>query len=422
MALADYRRDMEGCSRCSSCKWVPYNQIKSYRFAHNCPSISKYNFHSYAGSGRMIAGLSLISGRTELTEAAAEIIFKCQLCGACDVACKVYRDDIDLTEVLLELREHCIEKGELILEHMMMIDALKQEDNTMGEPKSKRADWSEGLGIKDVNSENAKVLFHVGCRYSYDEDLRDTIRDMAKMLLSAGVDFGISGTEESCCGGRVYELGYRGEAKNFADDMLSRLKASGADTLVTPCADGYAAFKYLYPRMGVDLPAKIYHIAEYAKQLISEGRIRLKSQLPMTVTYHDPCHLGRMSEPFLGDWTGDKLSRPMISKRSGKKGVFDVPREIIKAIPGIRLSEMERIREYSWCCGAGGGVYEAFPDFAEWTAAERIEEAASTGAEALVTSCPWCIKVFKDAISESGYDIGLYEITELLLQSMSSGA
>ncbi len=111
MALADYQRDMEGCSRCSSCKWVPFNQIKSWRFAKNCPSICRYNFHAYSGSGRMIIGNSILSGRSELNDSVAEIIFKCQLCGACDTACKVYRDDIDLTEVLLELRAHCIESG-----------------------------------------------------------------------------------------------------------------------------------------------------------------------------------------------------------------------------------------------------------------------------------------------------------------------
>ena len=111
MALKDYERDMEGCSRCSSCKWVPFNQIKSWRFAKNCPSICKYNFHAYSGSGRMIIALSLLQGRSELNDEVAEIIFKCQMCGACDTACKVYRDDIDISEVLLELRAHCVEQG-----------------------------------------------------------------------------------------------------------------------------------------------------------------------------------------------------------------------------------------------------------------------------------------------------------------------
>ena len=371
MALSDYLRDVQGCSRCSSCKWVPFNQIKSRRFAKNCPSICRYNFQAYSGSGKMMIANSLLCGRSELNDTVTEIIYRCQLCGACDTACKVYRDDMDPTEVLLELRSCCIEQGQLIVEHMAMIDALKREDNVLGEPKAKRGEWAEGLAIKDINTEQCDVLFHAGCRYSYDTDLRETVRGQVRLLISAGVDVGIAGREESCCGGRAYELGYRGEAQNYAEDLLSRVKASGARTLVTGCADGYAHFRYLYPRMGVELPCEVMHITQYMESLVAEGKLRLREKLPLHVTYHDPCHLGRMSEPFTVDWKGDKLQRPMSLKRSGMKGVYDPPRNIISSIPGMVLTEMERIREYSWCCGAGGGVLEAFPDFAAWTAREN---------------------------------------------------
>ena len=417
MALSDYKRDMEGCSRCSSCKWVPFNQIKSWRFAKNCPSICRYNFHAYSGSGKMIIGNSILEGRSELNDAVTEIIFRCQLCGACDAACKVYRDDIDLTEVLLELRAHCIEEGQLLVEHMAVIDALKREDNVLGEPKAKRGEWADGLPLKDINTEQCEVIFHAGCRYCYDPDLRDTVRGQVQLLLAAGVDVGIAGAEESCCGGRAYELGYRGEAENYADDLLSRVKASGAEILVTGCADGYAHLRYLYPRMGKELPCEVLHITQYAERLIEQGKLRLSREVPLLVTYHDPCHLGRMSEPFMTDWKEDKLQRPMSLKRSGRKGVFDTPRNIIASIPGLELAEMERIREYAWCCGAGGGVLEAFPDFAAWTAAERLEEAAATGAEALVTACPWCERVFRDAAAESGMELPVYDLVDLALIS-----
>lgn len=414
MALSDYKRDMEGCSRCSSCKWVPYNQIKSWRFAKNCPSICRYNFHAYSGSGKMIIGNSILEGRSELSEAVAEIIYRCQLCGACDTACKVYRDDIDLTEVLLELRAYCVEQGELLVEHMALIDALKREDNVLGEPKARRGEWAQGLPLKDINSERCEVLFHAGCRYSYDPDLRDTARSAVQLLLSAGVEVGIAGAEESCCGGRAYELGYRGEAANYADDLVSRAKASGASTLVTPCADGYAHLRFLYPRMGKELPCEVLHITQYLERLVSSGRLRLKESIPLLFTYHDPCHLGRMGEPFLSDWKGDKLERPMSLKRAGRKGVYEEPRALIGALPGAGLTEMERIREYAWCCGAGGGVMEAFPDFATWTATERLEEALASGAEALATACPWCVRAFRDAASESGIDLPIYDLIDLV--------
>jgi len=417
MALQDYRRDIEGCSRCSSCKWVPYNQIKSWRFAKNCPSIYRHNFHTYSGSGRMVLGLSLMDGRAELDETVAEIIFKCQLCGACDSACKTYRDDIDISEVLLELRSYCVESGELIIEHMMVMDALKRDDNTLGEPKAKRGDWAQGLDVKDVNSGSCDVLFHAGCRYSYDADARASARGQVELLRAAGIDVGIAGKEESCCGGRAYELGYRGEAENYADDLVNRVRSSGARTLVTACADCYSHFQYLYPKMGKELPVEVLHVSQMTTRLINSGAIRLTERVPLSVTYHDPCHLGRKSEPFTGTWKGDKLDRPMNLKRSGRKGIYEAPREVIRAIPGMELREMERIREYAWCCGAGGGVLEAFPDFAEATTAERIEEALATGADALVTACPWCLRVFRDAVEDIGCDLSIYDLTDLALIS-----
>jgi heterodisulfide reductase subunit D len=417
MALVDYKNDMAGCSRCSSCKWIPFNQVKSWRFAKNCPSINRFNFQAYSGSGKMVMAHSLVAGRSELSEKMAEIVYSCQLCGSCDVSCKVYRDDIDLTEVLLEFRSHCVEQGQLLLEHLAMIDALKKEDNVLGEPKAKRGEWAEGLVVKDINKEQVEVLFHAGCRYSYDPDLRDIVRGAVKLMLSAGVDVGIAGAEESCCGGRAYELGYRGEAENYADDLLSRVKASGAKTLVTPCADGFAHLRYLYPRMGKELPCEVMHLTQYLERLISEGRLKPRKSVNLQVTYHDPCHLGRMGEPFTVDWKEDKLNRPIALKRAGRNGVYDTPRNLISAIPGMKLLEMERIREYAWCCGAGGGVLEASPDFAAWTARERIEEALATGAQALVTTCPWCLRVFKDAIDESGVQLQVCDLAELLVRS-----
>jgi Fe-S oxidoreductase len=420
MALADYKNDMEGCSRCSSCKWVPFNQVKSWRFAKSCPSIDRYNFQAYSGSGRMIMGLSMLEGRSELNDDVTDIIYRCQLCGACDASCKVYRDDIDLTEVLLELRAQCVESGQLVIEQMMMLDALKEHDNVLGEPKEKRGDWAEGLAVKDINTEKADVIFHAGCRFSYDADQKETVRGAVKLLLEAGADVGIAGAEESCCGGRAYELGYRGEAENFADDMISRVKASGATTLVTACSDCYAAFNFIYPRIGKEIPCEVMHISQYASRQLSCGKLQLTHEVPISVTYHDPCHLGRMSEPFLGSWTGNKLERPMSMKRTGRKGEFEAPRQLLRSIPGLRLKEMERIKEYSWCCGAGGGVLEAYPEYATWTAKERLDEALSTGADALATACPWCERLFRDTIEEFGIHLRVFDISDLVLMSMGA--
>jgi Fe-S oxidoreductase len=417
LALSDFRDDMMSCVRCSSCKWVPFNQIKSSRFAKNCPSICRHNFHSYSGSGRINMGLSLLEGRSELTETVSEVIYSCQMCGACDTHCKVYREVIDINDVLLEMRAKCVEDGELLIEHMAVMDALKRENNMLGEPKAQRGAWAEGLGLKDINKEKADVMFHAGCRFSYDSELWGAARGAVRLLQAAGLDVGAAGSEESCCGGRAFELGYRGEARNFFEDMLARVRSSGASMLVTPCADGYAAFNYLYPMSGIELPVEVLHVTQVLDRMVSGGRLRPKKALDRKVTWHDPCHLGRMGEPFLGGWTGDKRDRLRYQSRTGRRGEYEAPRRLLSSIPGIELAEMERIKQYSWCCGAGGGVIDAFPEYANWTASERLEEAASTGAEALVTSCPWCERMFMDAVEETGAEMRIMDLNELLTEA-----
>jgi Fe-S oxidoreductase len=139
----------------------------------------------------------------------------------------------------------------------------------------------------------------------------------------------------------------------------------------------------------------------------------------ISVTYHDPCRLGRLGEPWV-HWEGKKIpgdkfvfDPPKVYRR-GTYGVYEPPRDVLKSIPGIKLTEMTRIKEYAWCCGAGGGVIESNPGFATWTARERIDEAVSTGAEAIVTACPWCEKNFNEALKESGSGIKVFDIVELV--------
>jgi len=312
-----------------------------------------------------------------------------------------------------------VEQGYVLPEHLDMIESMKREDNTMYMKKADRGKWADGLDLTDINQARAEVLFHAGCRYSYDEDLRSIVRGQAMLLKNAGVDIGIAGNDEACCGGRAFEIGYQGEMKNYAEDMASRVKASGAHTLVTPCSDCYYTFKYLYPKNGLDLGVKVLHTTEYVDQLIKSAQMRPTVKVPLTVTYHDPCHLGRRGEIYKSGWYGtNKLERPIRFKQTGKMGIFDPPRDIIKAIPGVAFKEMERIREYSWCCGAGGGVLESEPDFAAWTAKERLEEARATGAQALITACPWCERVFKDALAETGdTSFKVMDVMELVMIS-----
>jgi len=382
------------------------------------------NFHAYSAGGRMIAALALLDGRIDYTDKLVEIVYQCQMDGACDVSCKVNRD-MDPLEVMLELRAKCVEEGQVLPAHMVMIESLRSNDNVLGEPKAERGKWAEGLDVKDIAKEKTEVLYFAGCRYSFDRDLQKIARDAISLLKTAGVHVGISGKEEACCGGRAFEIGYRGELIKYAEHNIETWNAAGVRTVVTPCSDCYGTFKFHYPRIGKEMNFEILHITEYLDRLIKEGRLKPIKKVPLKVTYHDPCHLGRLSEPYI-PWEGveKKVLGQVIVKdppreyRRGTSGIYEPPRDILRSIPGIELLEMERIKEYAWCCGAGGGVKEAYPEFALCTADERIEEAKATGAEALVTACPWCERNFRDALERSGAKIKLYDTVELLLEAI----
>jgi Fe-S oxidoreductase len=145
----------------------------------------------------------------------------------------------------------------------------------------------------------------------------------------------------------------------------------------------------------------------------------MKKKVNISVTYHDPCYLGRLGEPWI-HWEGKKVPGdrfvfdPPKEYRRGTKGVYEPPRDVIRSIPGANLMEMFRIKEYAWCCGAGGGVIDSNPEFARWTAQKRIDEAVSSGAEAIVTACPWCEKNFKETMRENVSSLKMYDIVELV--------
>lgn len=423
MALKDYEKDMMRCPRCSECKWIPLAQIKSARFAHVCPSIERYHFHSYSGGGKLIMGLSMLHGRADYTDESLDILHRCQMCGACDISCKCNKD-MEPLAVIQELRKKAVEDGQLNPVHMMVVEGLKKEDNMMLAKKADRGKWAEGLALKNISREKADIYFHAGCRYSFDDAMWPVARAAAELLRKADLDVAIAGEEENCCGGRVYEMGYEGELVKYAEHTREMLQNAGVKTVVTPCAECYYAFKVIYPKVAKDLDVEVLHISECLHRLVEQGKLELTEQVPMTVTYQDPCHLGRLGEPFV-PWHGKEIKvfnqmyvyDPPKPWRKGTHGVYNEPRELLKSILGLNLVEMERTREYAWCCGAGGGVIDAYPDFAEWTAMERIEEAKSTGAEAMVTACPWCRRNFDDAAGEDGGRIPVFDIVELVARA-----
>ena len=417
MGLEQYKGDMGMCCRCSCCKFIPMQQVQGHQFSTVCPSISRFDFHAYSGGGRLNIGSAMLDGSLNYTQKLLHIIYNCQMCGACGVSCN-YAMDMEVQEPLNQIRIRCVQDGKTDPALEKVIKGLRKQ-GSMIPAKGRRGAWAAGLKLKNISRDKVDVLFHVGCLTSYDKDMHKLARATARILKKAGVNFGIAGDNETCCGGRAYQMGYEKDFLRQAKKNMAMIRKSGVRTVVTACADGYQAFKVLYDKFGLKKDLEVLHISEYIDRLIKGGKIKLRKKVDLAVTYHDPCRLGRMGEPWI-HWKGKKIPGdrfvfdPPKEYRRGSNGVYDPPRDVLGSITGLKLTEMTRIKEYAWCCGAGGGVSDSNPDFARWTARERIEEAVSTGAEAIVTACPWCEKTFNEAIHESGSNLKVYDIVELV--------
>ncbi|MFW9978179.1 MAG: (Fe-S)-binding protein [Candidatus Thorarchaeota archaeon] len=422
MTLGDFEDMMDSCVRCSKCKFIPQIQIKSKRFSHICPSIEYFNFHAYSGGGRMIMANALQKERIEFTPEMLDVLYSCTNCGGCEISCKwVY--DLEPNEVIHELRVKAVESGYGPLpKHKKYIDLVERSQNPYGEPREKRPAWLE----EDIRlDEDSSTIFFVGCTAAYRRE--EIAKSTARILNAGDESFRILGTDEVCCGSPIYRVGDREKAIELMRSNVEFFESQGIKKIITSCSGCFNMLQTEYPRY-VDHSFEVIHISQLMESMLADGRLKPRNEVPMKVTYHDPCHLGRMSEPY-EPYEGEKIEilsqvymwDPPKPERRGANGVYDAPRNILKQIPGVELVEMERIREYSYCCGAGGGVKSAFPEFALWTAGERVQEAESTGAKGLVSVCPFCSTNLRDSIKHRQSEMEYFDLTEIVLMSLEEG-
>jgi Fe-S oxidoreductase len=304
-----------------------------------------------------------------------------------------------------------------------VINNMRTKGSMVSGLKEKRGDWAAGLEVKNGIKEKTRVLYHAGCRVCSDQHLWKAAIDAIMLFQKGGVDIGILGEHELCCGSRAYQMGYKEDFLKQAQKTVALIQKTGASILVTGCADCYYAFKVLYDKFGLKNKLEVLHITEYLDRLLKEGKLKPARRVDVKVTYHDPCHLGRLGEPYV-HWKGKpvpgniRIFDPPKEFRRGTYGVYEAPRNVLKSIPGLKLVEMTRIKEYAWCCGGGGGVAESNPEFARWTARERIAEADSTQAEVLATACAGCEQIVTAAIQESGSHLQVFDVVELLKKAI----
>ncbi|MCX5824400.1 MAG: (Fe-S)-binding protein [Deltaproteobacteria bacterium] len=324
-----------------------------------------------------------------LTEIESEEIWRCTTCGKCPQRCP---RDVKQIESGVSLRRIATEYGVFpasVRPIRTVSGSLVGEGNPLNEERKKRADWAEGLFVKPF-TEGMEILYFPDCYCSYDPRLKKVARATANILNKAGVDFGILGAKESCCGESIRKTGDEDVFKRLAKENIKTFIDNGVKKILVSSPHCYHTFKNEYPEFMVNF--EVVHISQYLLALINEGRLKLNKEYEKKVTWHDPCYLGRHN------------------------GIYDEPREVLKRVPGLELIEMPESREDSFCCGGGGGRIWMETPKGERFSDLRIEQAINGGAGVLATACPYCITNFEDSRlnRENSEAIEIKEITEII--------
>jgi Fe-S oxidoreductase len=411
--------DMSKCIKCKGCYWVEHTYMPGVKFTTRCPSGTWNDFDSYEAPGKMRIGHALAEGKIQWSPKLLEIVYADPLCGACDVACK-RNLDLEIGLSLEALRIKAVEDGVGPMPaHKKVAENIATKHNQFGAPHENRKKWI----TSDVKvAEKADVLYFVGCAASYTNP--EIAQSTAKIFNATNTPFMLM-ADEWCCGNTIYSVGMWDEAKKLAERNIAAVKASGAKVVVLSCAEGYRMWKVDYPKMlGIataDLGFEVKHLVEFADEQLKKGTLKLSKPVDMRVTYHDSCSISRLSDawtPYTGTrgWMG--MVEPRLKRRRGTQGLYAQPRNLLNAIPGLNLVELIRIRENSFCCGAGRGTKEAYPDLATFSAQHRMEEVTEVGAEALISACPFCKMNFANAAKQSGNNVKVMDIAEVISASI----
>jgi Fe-S oxidoreductase len=406
---------MKSCNSCGQCRFILGPKMKGAEYTEICPIYSRYKFDSYSGQGLINVAEELMNGELAYDNEMIAYIYTCLTCGACDINCKSVRD-MEVLDTILALRAKCVEDGQGPLPvHKETAENVRKSHNVFGLPHNRRFDWlPDGAAL----SEESDTVYFAGCSasYKYPEIAGNTV----KILNAAGIAFSILKPDEFCCGALLWRTGQMADAVQLVEKNIETFKKRGIKKLIVSCGECYGTFRGLYPRIKSP-DFQVLHISQVVQETLEAGKLPINKKLNMKVTYHDPCLLGRLSElytPWEGEIKAFGYHDPPKTWRRGTHGEYDAPRNVILSLPGTELVEMVRNEENGFCCGGGGGVPAAMPEFASWTGLERLGEAESTGAEAIVSCCPWCQASFTDAIERSKSSMHYYDLTELVSMTL----
>ena len=330
------------------------------------------------------------------TAVTADEIWACTTCRACMEACPVFIEHIDK---IVELRrERVLMESDFPNELQQTFRGMENNFTPWGIGFSNRADWAEGLNIKNVTEDkDIEILWFVGCAGSYDDRVKKVSLAFAKIMKTAGVNFGILGTEEKCCGETARRLGNEYLAQTLMEMNVEMFNELGIKKIVTFCPHFYNTFKNEYPQFNGNY--EVFHYTEFIADLIKQGKIKLKSANGKSITYHDSCYLGRFND------------------------IYEQPRFIMKQINPKGVVEIKDVKKQkSFCCGAGGGRFWLEETLGKRINHLRTDQIVNTGAQIVASACPYCLTMFSDGIKDKEIENKLtaMDIAELVEKALVS--
>ncbi len=328
-----------------------------------------------------------------LTEIDGEDIWRCTTCGRCPDRCPRGVKQIDVGVSLRRVASEYEVFPASVKSARSARASIISEGNPLQGVREKRADWAKDLPVKPFE-EGMELLYFVGCYLSYDPRMKKVAVATAELLNKAGINFGILGTQENCCGESIRKTGSEEVFKRLAKDNIKAFIDNGVKKILVSSPHCYHTFKNEYPEFMVDF--EIVHISQFLLELIETGKLELGNAYAKKVTYHDPCYLGRHNQ------------------------IYNEPRKVLNSVPGLELVEMPDTGKNSLCCGGGGGriwmdtpLQERFSDL-------RLKQAKANEADVLVTACPYCVTNFEESRLNLEYDdiLEVKDITEIVREAI----
>ncbi|KJS82162.1 MAG: hypothetical protein JM58_15665 [Peptococcaceae bacterium BICA1-8] len=385
------RMDLDACTRCGRCQTncPAYNSQKPLNpkeLTQNLKSIMyKEELSNLPSSAQFAEVAATVKAKGLNNEISEDVIWSCTTCLACQEGCPV---NVEHIQKIVDIRRYnVLTEGDFPGELQSTFRNIETNGNPWGISWSSRENWAKETNIPIGKSlEENTILYWPGCFGAYDERIKKVSQAFAQILQKANISFTILGNSEKCCGDSVRRLGNEYLYQMLVMENIETLQERGITKIVTQCPHCYNSLKNEYPKFGGNF--EVSHHTEFINLLIKGGSFKQNIEKLATITYHDPCYLGRYNE------------------------LYEAPRDILRTVKGLKLIEMPRNKENSFCCGAGGGRMWLEENIGNRISSLRAQEAANLNAELLCTACPFCLTMFSD---EGEKGLPVKDIAEIIL-------